>query len=330
MVQVCEDANNGRIVGGIIASPQTFVFNGESLRFGLVDDVATIPEYQQQGIAKRLLQMAEDYYAEEGFPFSILSADPEGHPRKHLYLPCGYEDYAKVRLLVGFPSVPALCRNLPPFIIFSPLMLFSSVVYYPLKYAEYKRCEAEFPAEIQHGGQNLAFRDAWNDIGARYYEGFIPSPEDDWRWRRERVPTPNLVPSYVTFRHNARIIAGASLNYVTLNYYLGGTRVRLRQGLVHECFVDFRELGSSGEFPAFLDYFFHMMLNIASQRGIAILFFEVAPNNAWALAGAKRMGFLHVPAGMCMVKQQGDRALPPFDQLRRPLFVPTLGTLGYP
>jgi hypothetical protein len=134
----------------------------------------------------------------------------------------------------------------------------------------------------------------------------------------------------VTFLHGNHIIAGASMNYVTLNFYLGGTRIRFRQGLVHECFVDFRLLGATGDVPEFLDYFFHIMLKVASQRGIAILFFEVAPNNAWALAGAKRMGFLDVPAGMCMIKQQGDRALPPSDQLRRPLFVPTLGTMGYP
>ncbi|MHA1644852.1 MAG: GNAT family N-acetyltransferase [Candidatus Freyarchaeota archaeon] len=92
---------DGRIVSSIIESIRKVRLGGRVLRFGIIDDVSTLPELWGQGLASRLLEEAIGYAEQKNLDGLALFADPEGHAHI-LYQRYGFIDAKRYLIYVGF------------------------------------------------------------------------------------------------------------------------------------------------------------------------------------------------------------------------------------
>ncbi|MHA1732498.1 MAG: GNAT family N-acetyltransferase [Promethearchaeota archaeon] len=331
-VNVCEDPATGRVVGQVASEVKTVLIRGKPVPMGAINDVSVDPKYARRGIARRLLDMANDFFRERGVKFSSLDADPNGHARARLYVPDGYRDFVKVRGLVQFPSLGQfLLRDNPLFLAASPVIAVAKYLKRLARRVQDRGHRGDYPVEVRdtstskRGGRD--FWRAWREVGARYYEWFEPVDLEYWKWQRERVPAHDFRPTHVIVRDGAGgIVAGASLTIQTI--YSFRYHFRLRTGIVKDFFVDSRLMPSEPDVvDALTSEFLANLVKGAARRRCSLLIYSCPANDPFALRAFRRVGYIPVPAGVFMVKEHGDEVLEPPE---RPLFIATNETCGFP
>lgn len=130
--------HGGKLVAGIRADYRPLYFTeeptGKLARHdcGEINDVATLPEYRGMGIARRLMNMADDYMDRQGWDLSVLQADP-GYHAKDLYESVGFKTFPSTGdiyaaafgtwgtrlarygpLALIFPLLPVIARRVAP------------------------------------------------------------------------------------------------------------------------------------------------------------------------------------------------------------------------
>ena len=98
---LCQVAMDGETaVANVFVATHPLLFRGESSRCGIIDSVATLPEYRHQGLARQLMERAHAAMAAAGLDLSVLYTNPEDHPYR-FYQRLGYVTRARIDLLGG-------------------------------------------------------------------------------------------------------------------------------------------------------------------------------------------------------------------------------------
>ncbi len=331
-INLCEDPASGQIVGAIMSEAHEILIRGAPMVMGTINDVSTDPTYMRRGIARKLLDMANDYFIEHKIDHSMLVADPRGHPRKYLYLPDGYFDFMGLRALAGFPSVAMLAgRDLPFFIGLSPIVVaakYSKLILRKLQ-ALKLNLTRDYHIETRHTPKTPAwdFWDAWKTTGLKYYDWFLPCNREYWKWARVRVPYRMFRPTHVMLRHgdeNGDIMAGATLTLQPIHSF----QFQISVANLKDFFVDFSKFPRDIETRVHLmDLFVIQLLKAAAERRASLLLFMAPENDQFAINSFRRVGFLPVPAGVVMVKHRRDSRL---ETPRKPLYIPPNEAMGFP
>lgn len=98
---LCTAALSGeKLVANVLVALQPLNIGGEFIMCGIVDTVATDPEHRQQGLARRLMDMAHDLMSQSGAEAAVLYTNPANHPYQ-FYGRLGYETRAQAGMLTG-------------------------------------------------------------------------------------------------------------------------------------------------------------------------------------------------------------------------------------
>lgn len=151
---LCVAALHGdELAANVLVALQPLNIGGEFVLCGLVDTVATHPNHRQQGLARRLMDMAHDLMRQHGALASVLYTNPANHPYR-FYSRMGYFTRAQAGMLTGTrPSVPAIATVRPMATNDAP-----------------------------------AVRALINDHYSGY-EGFTPVDDALWHWHRDQRPS---------------------------------------------------------------------------------------------------------------------------------------------
>ncbi len=146
---LCQAALDGdRLVSQVLVCVQELQIGGERLRCGIVDSVATFPQYRRRGLARALMERAHEAMARAGIEASVLYTNPAGHPYR-FYQRLGYLTRAQGAMFLGPRPEAGGCA--PP------------------------------PVDgVEHGP---ALRALLNGYFASY-EGYAPLDEALWRWHK--------------------------------------------------------------------------------------------------------------------------------------------------
>ncbi len=110
---MCQAALDGeRLVSNVLVYVQPLQFGRDLLRCGMVAAVATDPEYQKQGLARKLMDRAHEAMISRGCDASVLFTNPDGHPYR-FYEELGYEERARLSLVLGECPEGSGCAALP-------------------------------------------------------------------------------------------------------------------------------------------------------------------------------------------------------------------------
>ncbi len=150
---LCQAALDGdRLVSQVLVCVQELQLGGERTRCGIIDSVATYPDYRRQGLARALMERAHEALAAAGVEASVLYTNPAGHPYR-FYERMGYLTRAQGAMFMG--PRPGWGGCAPP----------------PVDAAE-------------HGAALRALLDGY----FAGYEGYAPLDEALWRWHKLDPP----------------------------------------------------------------------------------------------------------------------------------------------
>ncbi|HYP48240.1 MAG TPA: GNAT family N-acetyltransferase, partial [Thermoleophilaceae bacterium] len=77
-----------------------------------IDSLATDPSQRRRGVARTLLEHAEQLAGERGLPAVALDTTLDNHPARALYLSAGYDEVAYQPAGRGLPGFVALVKPL--------------------------------------------------------------------------------------------------------------------------------------------------------------------------------------------------------------------------
>lgn len=248
-INVAEDKETGELVGLIVGTGINYRFGNREYKFGVINDVSTLPGYTKRGIADNLMKMALNYFYDLGVDFSSLSADPRGFPRTKIYIPLGYKDIEKEDFMIQFTDLRAISRQLPFFI---PVLPAISIFTLPYVFSAIKnkflnlnktmakintKMGTEYSVEIINFGATEEFRKRQNQISNEYFEGYHHYTKEEWIWCRVKVPTKLHLPSQIAIRDKSgEIVAGSTIT--SKNMYSVKLGLKFRIGIIKIKFVD--------------------------------------------------------------------------------------------
>lgn len=169
----------GRVVGTVMVTHRRLLLGGRRVRFGVVDDVATLPECRGAGVARRMMGEALRFMEASGAEGTCLYADPKGVARD-LYLDLGYRDLHPFHLWIRLLA-PGILADVAPGLFRLPEVSAGA----PLP-------PGRTGARWIEAAEGAAYRAAL----ARASGGMAGTPELDggnWAWMRERNPTRPLL-----------------------------------------------------------------------------------------------------------------------------------------
>ncbi|MGI5818271.1 MAG: GNAT family N-acetyltransferase [Armatimonadota bacterium] len=162
-LSMCQAALDGEtLVSQVIVCVQPLQLGGETLRCGIIDSVATVPEHRRQGLARSLMERAHDAMIDAGLDAAVLYTNPEDHPFR-FYGRLGYEERARASMLIGARPGESGCG-----------------------------------AEPVDAGR---YADGLCALLNSYYvghEGFSPLTDELWRWHKIDAPPGPLVVAEMT------------------------------------------------------------------------------------------------------------------------------------
>jgi len=328
-LNICEDSDNQRIVGFIASEVSEVHFSNRIIKMGFINEVGTDPDYQKQGIAKKLMQMALEVFKSAGTEFSCLVADPKGHPRSKLYLPAGYRDICFNKACFHFTSISNLIRDIPLTIIFSPILLLYKGIVGLIQSIRKLHNTSEYQIEVKDGLPFSAFYDAANKLMVANYDLFPVRTKEDWICLREKVNHPGEKPLYIVALKDGQIIAGVSITDRMADLHFLHFKVRL--GTVGEYFIDKTRFSNPKTLQKFTDWFNGIVLDTARIRKIAALLFFPSDQDRFLIQSLHRWGIPTVNAGIYMLRDDAGRKLdPPFIHNEKPIFISTYDSMGIP
>ncbi|MEM3086815.1 MAG: GNAT family N-acetyltransferase [Halobacteria archaeon] len=263
------------------------------VRFGVIDDVATLPECRGKGVARRMMEAALRFIESRGAGASLLYADPKGVAR-NLYLDLGYRDIHLFgawvrplwsgllahRLASGLRMKPGLRRRV---------------------------IEPSDGLRLCGAGELEEYRKAL-EAASGHLAGFPEMEGGFWGWMRARNPTR---PRTLALGWPPR--AGCSLCPLPVALLAGAETEGLWMG-------DFFSADGSDPLAG--------AVSLARRNGFAFVGALSSPLDRTRVALLRRHGFVTGFSGTMMVKPFGDIDLRPFS--RRPWHPMAESGIGLP
>ena len=211
---------NGKIVGSTMVTFRALHFDRD-YKFGMIDDVATLPSFRGKGIARKMMMHAVEYMKSENCDASGLFADPSG-VAKDLYLALGYEN-------AHFFQTFFRPLNIRQIAMAIPFLAPAAYLFALWRIAELRKTAGD---AVFLKPDDAAFLDALN---SRYASlaGFAEMDKKFWNWMRVDAP-PAHRPVVLAIRRGGKIIGGATLTRHTTAFFGRG----LRLGWINEFFSD--------------------------------------------------------------------------------------------
>jgi len=326
-VQVAYDKETKQVVGSVYSTIESYHYNGKIVKIGSINDVATLPEYVGKGISKKLMQRAIQFFEQSGCVYSLLCADPKGHPRKKMYVPMGWQDFSPQNTCFGLANPYTICRYIPPFVIFFPALAFRYFLYRLIALQRQKRLAKQgIQFEILHPftkayklgeiQQLLVFQ---KKHGPREFEGFIDMDLKEWLYYRWRPIQTGLWVSYVSVKYNGKVIGMGS--FTRQWFYSSSMGLRMPLSFMRDFVID-THCGLSSELKNEITTQFCQLLWIAaSQRNSIALIYNSTPSAKFHLRGLKTGGFINLEAtGTFMLKSMNPKnPNPPLT--KKPLYI---------
>jgi predicted N-acetyltransferase YhbS len=163
-----------QLVANVLVALQTLNIGGEFILCGLVDTVATHPDYRQQGLARRLMYMAHELMRQHGALASVLYTNPANHPYQ-FYSRMGYFTRAQAGMLTG--TRPARSGH----------------------------CTVRRMAAKEAPSVRALVNDRYSS-----YEGFTPLDENMWHWHRDSRPA-NMPDQIIVAEADGVLVGTAAL-----------------------------------------------------------------------------------------------------------------------
>jgi hypothetical protein len=211
-----------------------------------INDVATFPGYGGRGIAKKLMQMANEYAKEQGLEHAILSADPHGFPRSNIYLKDGYHDHVNAKIYIHFTNAIAMVSGLP--LLFPAVLGLFLKQFLPIKIAaekiksekrknqEVAKLRTRITYPTKNNRESEQYRLCLDRISRDFYNGFSVYTPELWKWAKESAPIKSLDPSLIALFYGEQQIGGIALRIQ--NLYSTKYRFKIPVAIIHEGFLD--------------------------------------------------------------------------------------------
>ncbi len=329
MCQIAEDLDKEKIVGVVIVNLIETVPIGKNMYLmGDINDVSTLPDYTNRGIATKLMEMSIEYMKQKKCDFSILSAGLRGFARKKIYQKLGYFDVDLGALFIQFPNIIQLIKNVYALALFFPV--FFALSYIPrllnrikLKFYPFFK---DFSYEINHNKKHLEYMKAINKINPKYYEGYPGYNKRKFLWARIKIPAAQQKPTYIFIRKNGKII-GESI-FTQQNIYSFKFGIKIRIGLFHEIFLKKSMYDNSKNLILGYIYLLDKIMKAATRRSLAVLMYLSPLKDKDLNRAFKGMNFLKIKANVTMIKELKLNLK--FPNLKKPLFCPTYVSFGVP
>jgi len=329
MCQIAEDIDKEKIVGAVIVNLIEMVPIGQNTYLmGDINDVSTLPDYTNRGIATKLMEMSIEYMKQKKCDFSILSAGYKGFARKKIYQKLGYFDVDLGIIFIQFPNIIQLIKNIYGFALFFPVLFAFSYIPRLLNRIKLKfyRIFKDFSYEINHNKKHLEYMNAINKINPKYYEGYPGYNKRKFSWARIKVPAAQQKPTYIIIRKNGKIIGGSVITQQNIYSFKFGIKIRI--GLIHEIFLEKSMYDNSKNLIFGYVYLLDKIMKAATRRSLAVLMYLSPLKDKDLNRAFNLMNFLKIKANVTMIKELKSNLK--FPQIKAPLFVPTYLTFGFP
>jgi ribosomal protein S18 acetylase RimI-like enzyme len=125
-ILVCEDEDNGQLVGSVLIAETNILINGRKHAVGMINDVDTLPKWRGRGVATKLMEIAIDEGRRKGYSALFLYANPFGEAAG-IYRRIGFKDaqYFSYNGKMSRPKIAA--KSFPfPMNLLSPLAALAS------------------------------------------------------------------------------------------------------------------------------------------------------------------------------------------------------------
>ena len=328
MIQIAEDVEKNKIVGAIhVNLVEDIIFNSKNYLIGDINDVSCHPDYTRKGIATNLMEMAMKYMNKRNCDLSILAADYKGFARSKIYLKFGYVDVDRELMLINFPNLFKLFKDLKKFASLFPF--FFVISYFPrFIYRILLKLSKNFnniSYEIVNN-KHFEYMNAANKIIKKFYTGVTPYDKDKFTWARINVPAERLKPTYIIIRKKKEIIGGAVITHRNLHSFKYGLKIRI--GIVHEVFLDKSQFKNKRDLHFGYIFLIDKLLKAATRRNIGVLVYNSCSSDVDLIKALKSMAFLKFGSGTIMMKKLNEeiKSLKP----KKPLFLPTYISFSTP
>jgi len=329
MVQIAEDKKNKKIVGAVYVNPvENIQIKGKECLVGNINDVSCHPDYTKRGIATNLMKNAVDYMKHKGCELSLLITGSDSIARNRIYSKIGFHDLTDLKIYFNFPHLFSLYKNLPLLLPLTPLIVLISFIpriILNLK-VKFNSFFNDFDYEIIHGKKHYHYKNALNSIMPKYYEFFSNYSKQKLKWAKINVPYKREIPSYILIKKRKKIIGGASITHEYI--YVSKFNFKLKIGIIHEIFLS-REIFSNKKSESLaLSYLIDKIMKAAISRNLGILLYYGDMSDHFLNRGFSKRGFLNLKGSVFMVKilEKKINSM----NMRKPIFIPTYSSLGYP
>jgi len=329
MCQIAEESDNKLIVGVIYVNlVEEITIGGEIYLTGELNELATHPEYTRRGIAKKLVNMAEEYMKIKGCDISLFNTDEKGHVRERLFLKKGYYDLEKYYGFLNVANPFKLILDLPMFAGFLPIFLFSSSIPRLINRIRIRRNQffRNITCEIDHNRRHAEYMEAANRIIPKYYDGFPLYNKSKILWARVNVPSKRHEPTYIKLKRNNVIIGGATLTFFNIYSFKFGVKIRI--GLIHEIFIDEEQFDNQRNLHLGYILVIDRLLKAAIRRFIGVLLYQSDSKNKRIHKALTRMNFPKFPGEVIMIKQMKQNIK--IIDVKKPIYLPTYVSRGFP
>jgi ribosomal protein S18 acetylase RimI-like enzyme len=290
-----------KIVGVIIVTFREIKINNENFKFGMIDDVATLPEFRKRGIAKKMLQEAVEFIQERKCDASALCADPKGKAIK-IYRSFNYQDsyYIQSFILPGHPF--QLFKDIP---IFTGLFPVYYLWYFFVK--NKKSLEKKLKIETLKEEEIKKYTYAINS----FYSDFQIFKEEYLLWKHFKTPHKNIL---LYASEDEKIKGAISLIVQKCRF----SKYKIDVGYINEIFFEEEEIGY---------LLFSKISEFARKEKIPILQCSVSFNNNKIFSFFKKLLAIKIGNGVFMVKNINSDCLSYFTSFK---YVMNEHTIGIP
>jgi len=329
MIQIAEDRDSHKIVGAVYVNLiETVRFNKDIYIVGDINDVSCLPEYTKRGIATNLMHRAIDYMKRKNCDLSILSADFKGFARRAIYQRLGYKDFDRCIVVFGFVKPIVLIKNLPIFTALFPVFL---LYYYLPRFFikirfKKKSFLKQFNYKIFHDSNHQFYRKTANNFLSKYYNGFPLYSKEKMQWARVQTPAKRHSPTYILIYQDKKPIGGACITQKNMYAFKYGIKIRI--GIIHEIFIEKKAFNTNKEFNLGYLYLIDKIIEAARQRNIGAVIYIGIIGDYDLTRNFRKFCFLSFKSIAIMFKKLKKKVGPLKD--KRPLFVPTYVSLGFP
>jgi len=329
MVQIAEDKVEKKIVGAVYVNPvEKILIKGKEYLVGNINDVSCHPDYTKRGIATNLMKKAIEYMEQKGCELAFLITGSDSIARNRIYLKKGFHDFTNLKIYINFPNLFNLFKNVTFLLPLAPLIALISfipriILNFNVKFNSFFR-DVNF--EITHGEKHHQYKKEINSLMPKYYEFFSKYSKQKLNWARINVPYKREIPSYVFVKKRKKIICGASITHEYV--YISKFNFKLKIGIIHEIFLSQEIISNKKLGSLTLTYLIDKIMKAAISRNLGILLYYGDFKDHFLSRGFSKLGFLKLKGSVFMVKilEKKNNSM----KMRKPIFIPTYSSLGYP